>query len=113
MKNIILLCLILGAMSISCLTLRTAQNENEFNDSFQYHGSFDSSAVLDGRFIQPKYTMIYTDSLDMIPIWGKRCEFIQGEGVYTIAEWWSTPPGSGHCKYFVINLSRTLKYSIK
>ena len=110
MKNIILLCLILGAISISCLTLRTAPN---LNDSFQYHGSFDSSAVLDGKFIQPKYTMIYTDSSDMIPIWGKKCEFTQGEGVYTIGEWWSSGPGNGYCKYFVINSNRTLRYSIK
>ena len=91
-----------------------AQRQLPFNDEdcLTILGRYDTSQVIKENFFTGSTTIIYLQDDSCIVIWGKKCEIEKGEMLYAKAEWWATPPGGSHWKYFLINEDETIRYSL-
>jgi len=80
----------------------------------EFIGHYDTCSGIGNKFMQTATLILHiTDTTSenvCYVIWGKECEFIQGEKVYLLAERWYGP-GHEICKYFLVN--DHLKYTIK
>ncbi len=75
-------------------------------------GQYDTSSVIRENFFKGSTTIIYLQDDSCVVIWGKKCEFDRGDSLFAKAEWWATPPGGSHWKYFLINKDKSLRYSL-
>lgn len=76
-------------------------------------GKYDTSCVIRKNFFKGSTTIVFLQDDSCVVIWGKKCEIKKGDMLYAKAEWWATPPGGEHWKYFLINKDRSIRYSLK
>ncbi len=75
-------------------------------------GRFDTSCVIRENFFKGSTIIVYLHDDSCVVIWGKKCDIPKGEILYAKTEWWSTPPGGSHWRYFLINENETIRYSL-
>ena len=96
----------------SCSTHKYVSSRKTWKCELQPLGTYDTSSVIRENFLKGNTTIIYLQDDSCIVIWGKKCEFIKGDSLFAKAEWWATPPGGSHWKYFLVNKEKTIRYSL-
>ena len=87
--------------------------KKEWTCELQELGLYDTCATIKENFFKGRTIIVYLQDDSCVVIWGKKCEIEKGEMLYAKAEWWATPPGGCHWKYFLVNKEKTIRYSLK
>ena len=110
MKKLLILAITLSLLS--CSTQRKFSPSKKNWDCLTILGTYDTSCVIKENWLHGSTTIIYLQDDSCIVIWGKKCEFNRGDSLYAKAEWWATPPGGSHWKYFLIIEDDNIRYTL-
>jgi len=115
MKNLMISIIVMFVLSlISCgghNKIPYRQSKKIWKCSYEL-GRYDTSSVIRENFLKGTTTIVYLQDDSCVVIWGKKCKFRKNEILYAKAEWWATPPGGAHWKYFLVNDKGTIRYSL-